>query len=173
MILDLQHDEIQLLKEWTKKEKLTIIFDKGKDVFNRENCLEIMKGKKEIIILFESVEGTIFGSYHQLLPNDYNEWCNDRNHFAFTLRNKYDLKEKYDIHENNKYAFMITDYLEDDDESLTNILETGYFYSVSMKDKCSINSSFVSKYLNVSKFGIDVFGKDSSNIELKSILFIA
>ena len=171
-ILSLTPNEISLLKQWTQKKTFSLLFDKSQSEFTRENICGILKGKKDVIILFESIDGDIFGSYHSILPNDLSEWCNDSQHFAFTLRNKYELKEKYNAKENNKYSLMICDFMEDDDESLSSILESGYFYTVTMEEKCSINPSFGSYYNGVSKFGIDVFGKDSTKIELKSIVII-
>ncbi|BFU21671.1 hypothetical protein, conserved [Entamoeba histolytica] len=169
---NLNEEELSLLHQWTGKQKLHVFFNNKKERFTRENCLSILKNKTDIIILLETENGEVFGSYHHLVPQQFGNWVNDPKHFVFAIRNKNKIQGKYEADSNNHYSLMIADFMEDDDELKSTILEIGYFYTITLEEICSLNMSFNSHYLNTPNIGVDAFMKEPMGMGLKSILFI-
>ncbi|ELP95224.1 hypothetical protein EIN_430200 [Entamoeba invadens IP1] len=169
LVGNLNQSELDMLCKWSNKQTLHVLFKSTETKFTRENCLKLFNNSHDLIILIETQSGEIFGSYHHDLPQTYGVWVTDPRHFVFSLRNLQDVPGKYDAEPTNKYSLMIADFIDDDDELKTPVLEVGYFYSLTFEEMCSFNPSFKTSYKNTPKGGVDFILKNSASAPVKTI----
>ncbi|KAL7714289.1 TLDc domain-containing protein [Entamoeba marina] len=169
----LNEEELKQLKEWTETSDLNVIFDSEGEQFNRYNCSKKIFGKMKIFIILQTINGDVFGSYHHQTPKRLGEWVHDQQHFTFSLRNPSNSKRKFDVKSNNTSALMVADYIDDDDESLSTIIDVGYLYSVTAGQRCCLNSMFKYYYDNIPENGIGfITNGDSYSIEITRIVIM-
>ena len=167
----LTSNEIDKLKEWSSKSSLHLLYDNKKTTFTREKCLEVLKNKSDVFIILEDTNGNMFGSYHHIIPNELGVWANDQQHFIFSLRNRTKAMSKFDVVNESKYSLMVADFVDDDDELKSTIIEVGNFYSISMEEICQMSSNVAWSYKDAPSLK-DCYFTFNSTVELKRIIFV-
>lgn len=167
-------NEMKQLCEWVNKHELNVVYDSRNQPFTRDNCMKAFTEAADmihgIVILIHTENDEVFGSYHHVVPCELGAWCQDPQHFIFTLRNRNNVMQKYTT-DKGDYALMVPDFIDDDDEMNSAILEMGYFYTITMNQVASINPSYTSHY-HVPSPALDIVVKDLASIPVKEILFL-
>ncbi|KAL7717434.1 TLDc domain-containing protein [Entamoeba marina] len=75
------------LEEWTSHEQFRIIYDSDIMPLRQKELQNVLLGRKEVLILFETTENELFGGCFEevISKNDYG-YCEDFNSFVFSIR---------------------------------------------------------------------------------------
>ena len=135
-----EKEPIQRIQEWVGKEKYTIIFDSEHHELTSRMFWSCLKGRKDILIVIETDEGYIFGSYHSIIP-ERQELCveNDPHHFVFTMKNPFNVPPtKFELKEGWKKSLYIYG-----DDQISDV-----FYVFGCYLICNNDESFIKKIFN-------------------------
>ena len=73
------------LKEWTGKERATVVYDSKADPFTANGLFEKVKGKPNIAIVATTTDGDVFGGFYSVAVTGQEEAHFDPNQFAFSF----------------------------------------------------------------------------------------
>ncbi|KAL7715370.1 hypothetical protein QTN25_006996 [Entamoeba marina] len=78
---------MQEFKQQLPFDTWTCIFSSEKDEMSSRCLWSKIRGRKHIILLFETSNDVVFGSYHSIIPPSQNVPITDENHFIFSTIN--------------------------------------------------------------------------------------
>ncbi|GAB1222669.1 hypothetical protein ENUP19_0121G0020 [Entamoeba nuttalli] len=88
---------LESLKQWTNCTQFQIIYDTRVEEFTIQQIQRILYGKDNIVLLIQTVENDLFGTYHSQIPTkrivqqpqQFSNWIgkSDENIFLFSLNN--------------------------------------------------------------------------------------
>ncbi|KAL7713900.1 TLDc domain-containing protein [Entamoeba marina] len=143
------------LKQWTGKREAKMIFE-GNDLTS-QNFWKMVKDLKNLMIIVETSDDFLFGSYHSQLPSSQDEWIHeDINHFVFTLNNPHNIKPTHflPIPTNEELLFVYGDNDKD------NVVWVNYCYWICGDNIAYVWHHFPDWYLDTSSLGGDIFVGD-------------
>ena len=120
---------IKQLKEWSELNEVEVLFDSRIHSWEKSTSEfgTKVKGKKNVAIIIEDMDGNIFGGYIVEEIGEQNVWVEDFNAFLFSIESNRRIPQptKYPIKgDKAKHAFLIFD---DDFEYL---FQFGYGYDI-------------------------------------------
>ena len=158
------------LKKWTKKSEASLIYE-GCDLTSKsfwEKCSNL----KNMMIVVETTDGYMFGSYHTVLPKTQDVWVDkDDSHFVFTLKNPYSINPTMfePIPENDNRLFV---YGDNDNE---NVVWVNYCYWICADNTAYLWHHFADWYNDTTELGGNVFtgGIDWDNpVEIENVYIL-
>ena len=78
-------DCINALKQWTRKETSTIVFDSTVDEFTGDGLFEKVKGIPNIAVVGFTTEGDVFGGFYRIVVTTPNKSFRDPDMFVFSF----------------------------------------------------------------------------------------
>ena len=76
---------VNALKEWTGKERASIIFDSVVDEFTHHGLFNKVKGKANIVLIATTTEGDVFGGFYSVAVTEQDEDFYDPDMFVFSF----------------------------------------------------------------------------------------
>ncbi|ELP94456.1 hypothetical protein EIN_047490 [Entamoeba invadens IP1] len=140
------------LQEWTGMSEARVVFE-GNNL-TPKLFWSLTKKLKNMMIVVETVDGYMFGSYHTVLPPTQDVWVNDdKQHFVFTLNNptNYPPTRFAPLPTNGDLLFV---YGDNDTE---NVVWVNYCFWICMDNVVFLWHHFSEKYEDTSKLGGDLF----------------
>ena len=108
-------DCVDALKEWTGKERATVVYDSVVDEFTDECLFEKVKGKPNIALVGFTTDGDVFGGFYSVAVTEQYKVFFDPNMFAFSFEShgrcatpqRFFVKER--LNENASVCFLHND----------------------------------------------------------------
>ena len=130
----------QILEEWTGKSIFVTLFDTDIDEFSSRSFWRSIKGRSNVMILIQTCDNYLFGSYHSTLPECQEKYREDNDHFVFTIRNPKNYPPtKFTIKKDWKHRNL---YVYGDDQISDVFFVFGCFLI------CNNNESFIKTIFN-------------------------
>ena len=88
---------IEILKQWIPFQTYSIIYHNEQDELSSRAINSKIKGKRNITLIVETMEGYIFGTYHQNpiktnINGLYSRYIQEGGYFIFTLKNPFNTQ---------------------------------------------------------------------------------
>ncbi|EDR22095.1 hypothetical protein EDI_041240 [Entamoeba dispar SAW760] len=81
-----------ILLQWCHANKFCIIYNSENQELSTKQVWRTLQGRINIITVICTTNGSVFGSYHSVIPKRQSSiLCDDKKHFMFTLKNPFNV----------------------------------------------------------------------------------